>query len=38
MLSDYKDKFKPGTYLLDTSMTPSEMFAVMCADTGEDEE
>jgi UPF0755 protein len=38
MLSDYKDKFKPGTYLLDTSMTPSEMFAVMCSDTGEDEE
>jgi UPF0755 protein len=38
MLSEYKDDFKAGTYLLDTSMTPSEMFAVMCAEQDTDEE
>ncbi len=37
ILSDYKDHFKAGTYLLDTSMKPSEMFAVMCAEESDDE-
>lgn len=36
MLSDYKDKFVGGTYTLNTSMKPTEMFEVMCdADSGE---
>lgn len=31
VLSDYKDEFKAGTYQLDTSMKPSEMFEIMCS-------
>lgn len=30
VLSDYRDEFQAGTYTLDTSMKPSDMFAIMC--------
>ncbi len=36
ILSDYKDKFQAGTYELDTSMKPSEMFEIMCKITAEE--
>lgn len=36
ILSDYKDKFQAGTYELDTSMKPSEMFEIMCKTTAEE--
>lgn len=36
ILSDYKDKFQAGTYKLDTSMKPSEMFEIMCKTTSEE--
>ena len=36
VLSDYKDKFQAGTYELDTSMKPSEMFEIMCKATAEE--
>mgnify|MGYP000214801095 CR=1 FL=1 len=36
VLSDYKDKFQAGTYELDTSMKPSEMFEIMCKTTAEE--
>lgn len=36
VLSDYKDKFQAGTYELDTSMKPSEMFEIMCKITAEE--
>lgn len=36
ILSDYKDKFQAGTYELDTSMKPSEMFKIMCKTTAEE--
>ena len=29
MLSAYKDEIKPGTYILNTSMTPKEMMIIM---------
>ena len=29
VLSDYKGDFKAGTYQLDTSMKPTEMFEIM---------
>lgn len=36
ILSDYKDEFQAGTYQLDTSMKPSEMFEIMCKTAAEE--
>ena len=35
-LSDWHGKLKGGVYVLNTSMKPSEMMAIMAGDTGED--
>lgn len=38
-VNDYEDSLKPGSYVLNTSMTPKEMMQVMAGETeGEDEE
>lgn len=36
MLSEYKDKMKPGTYVLSTSMTTEEMMQIMSKDVEEE--
>ena len=36
MLSGYKDKMKPGTYVLSTSMTTEEMMQIMSKDVEEE--
>lgn len=33
LLSDYKGKFKEGTYTLNTGMTPTEMMKIIASDT-----
>lgn len=33
LLSEYKDKIKPGTYVLNTSMTAREMMEIMSEET-----
>ncbi len=38
MLSDYKDKIKPGIYDLSTTMTAEEMIKLMAEDPNETEE
>lgn len=35
MLSNYKDKLKPGTYILNTTMTPDELMAVISQENTE---
>ena len=37
MVSEYKDKFVPGNYDLNTSMTAEEMMAVMSPGADEEE-
>lgn len=37
MLSKYKDKLLPGTYVLNTSMTTEEMMELMCGKVEEEE-
>ena len=36
MLSEYKDKMKPGTYVLSTSMTTEEMMQIMSKNVEEE--
>lgn len=36
MLSEYKDKIKPGTYVLSTSMTTEEMMQIMSKNVEEE--
>lgn len=38
LLSEYKDEIKPGTYVLNTSMTAREMMEVMSEETQESSE
>lgn len=38
LLSEYKDMIKPGTYVLNTSMTAKEMMEIMSAGEGESTE
>ena len=38
LLSDYKDKIKPGTYLLNTGMKPAQILKILADDNGEEEE
>ena len=38
LLSEYKDKIKPGTYVLHTSMKPKEMMEIMSAEPEESTE
>ncbi len=38
LLSEYKDEIKPGTYILNTSMTAKEMMEIMAAGAGESTE
>jgi len=37
-INDYEEAWKPGKYVLNTSMTPKEMMAVMAGETEEEEE
>ena len=37
-VSVYKDKIKPGSYTLNTSMTTEEMMKAMCPDLNDEEE
>lgn len=37
-INDYEEELKPGTYVLNTSMTPKEMMAVMSGEAEEEEE
>lgn len=38
ILSDYKDKFVGGTYILNTAMKPTEMLEVMAPEESQEEE
>lgn len=37
-VNDYEDALKPGTYVLNTSMTPKEMMAIMAGETEDESE
>lgn len=36
--NDYDDKLKPGSYVLNTSMSPKEMMKIMAGETEQEEE